>query len=179
MGDDGIGIAAGQFPRLFELFGRLDPGDAHAGGGLGIGLNLAQPLVQMHGGSLAVASDGPGRGSESTVPLPLAVCPAAATEPPPEETAEPFAQRVRVVDDNHDAADSLGLLLRLEDHDVRVVHDGAPALEQAARQAPQVVLLDLGMPGLDVYEVAWRLRGDRRFDGVGVVALTGWASTIT
>jgi CheY-like chemotaxis protein len=176
--DTGIGISADMLPRIFELFCQSDRSEARSQGGLGIGLCLVRSLVQLHGGSVHAASAGPGRGSEFTVRLPLA----REAEPGPDgarpgngraDAAAP-ARRVLVVDDNRDAADSLGLLLKALGNDVQVAHDGASALDAARTYRPGVVLLDLGMPGMNGYEVARALRAQPGLEDVVLVALTGW-----
>jgi signal transduction histidine kinase/ActR/RegA family two-component response regulator/PAS domain-containing protein len=172
--DSGIGIAAEQLPRLFELFTQVDRTTVRAQGGLGIGLWLAQRLVAMHGGSVHAHSDGLGHGSCFSVRLPLME--AAATSPrEPVAIAPSFGRRrVLVVDDNADAADSLGMLLGVLGADARVEHDGGAALGVLETWRPAVVLLDLGMPLMDGFEVARRIRADRRHDHVMLVAVTGW-----
>jgi PAS domain S-box-containing protein len=171
--DNGIGIAADQLPRLFEMFAQIDPTQARRHGGLGIGLSLAQRLVQMHGGTLQAASEGRGRGSVFSVRLPLAPG-SAAPAPRPAVAGDVKLGRVLVVDDNVDAADTLGMLLRLLGAEVRVEHDGAMALRAAQEWQPAVVLLDLGMPGMDGFEVARRLRAESRLPRPTLIALTGW-----
>jgi CheY-like chemotaxis protein len=135
-------------------------------------------LVELHGGSVQARSDGPGQGSEFTVRLPLADAPANATvaAAPAPPTASPL--RVLVVDDNVDAADSLAVMLELHGHAVAVAHDGPAALEAAGRFAPDVMLLDIGMPGMNGYEVAERLRQEEVRGGrrMLLVALTGWGA---
>jgi CheY-like chemotaxis protein len=127
----------------------------------------------MHGGSIEARSDGPGRGSEFIVRLPVTIPSAAAPAPPPLPTARLAPRRILVVDDNHDAAQSLGMLLEFLGAEVEVAHDGPQALAAFARQRPAAVLLDIGMRGMDGYEVARRLRSA---DGphVPLIALTGW-----
>ena len=152
----------------------------HAQGGLGIGLSLVRTLVEMHGGSIAARSEGPGTGSEFVVRLPvLAAAPEAeAPRPGPSPGARPSRpprRRILVVDDNVDAAKSLArLLARLYGQEVRVAHDGPEALAVAEEFRPEVVLLDIGLPGMDGNEVARRLRERPEFDGTLLVALTGW-----
>lgn len=171
--DDGIGIAPEQLPRLFEMFAQPGDGHARSRGGLGIGLALVKRLVQMHGGTVQASSPGVGRGSVFTVRLPLAATAPAAVDAPP--TLPTLNQRrMLVVDDNLDAADSMGTLLRYLGAEVRVEHSGPAALATAFSWQPAVVLLDLGMPGMDGFEVARRLRADRRFTGLKLIALTGW-----
>ena len=171
--DSGIGIEPQQLPRLFEMFAQLDR--SRGQGGLGIGLSLVRRLVQMHGGSVHAASEGPGRGSKFSVRLPLA----ASVRSAGHDAGQPLrntlhAHRVLVVDDNHDAADSLGLVLSMLGPQVRVEHDGAAALDAIDEWHPTVMLLDLGMPGMDGFEVARRVRADKRHRGIRLVALTGW-----
>ena len=167
--DDGEGIAPEQMAQLFEMFSR-----GSRSSGLGIGLALARRLAELHGGSLEAASEGPGRGAQFTVTLPLA--PAAAKETPP-ETSDPAplaSRRILVVDDNRDAADSLGMLLRSFGAEVKVARDGRSALEAFDAWRPQAVLLDIGMPEMDGYEVARAIRARENASRVPLVALTGW-----
>ena len=173
--DNGVGIAPGALARVFDMFMQGESARARGQGGLGIGLTLARRLVEMHGGEITASSDGMGRGSEFVVRLPLhapvdaAAAPVAATV-----AARPALARVLVVDDNRDAADSLGALLRMLGAEVDVVHDGESALRAFGTQHPEVVLLDIGMPGMDGYEVARRLRERTDARDVLLVALTGW-----
>lgn len=177
--DRGIGIEPEMLPHVFELFtqGRRE---AHrAQDGLGIGLTLVRSLVEMHGGSVAAASDGCGRGSEFIVRLPMAHrSPLPATVAPPPVAPAPAAAkelRVLVVDDNVDAATSLGMVLELLGIDHRVEFSGEGALEAARSFQPDAVLLDIGMPGMDGYEVARRLRMDPVSARATLVAVTGWS----
>ena len=175
--DTGIGIPPEALPRVFDMFAQAHS-IGRGQGGLGIGLTMVRSLVEMHHGSAEAHSAGPGQGSEFVVRLPLAAERAPEAEAPPlgqPRPAAPFhGQRILVVDDNRDAADTLGLLLEADGAAVRVVYDGRAALAQAEAFLPTSVLLDLGMPGMDGYEVARRLRQDERFSGVRIVALTGW-----
>jgi PAS domain S-box-containing protein len=173
--DTGIGVAAEYLPGLFEMFSQVEPALDRSQGGLGIGLALARGLVELHGGTIGVCSEGRGRGSEFTVRLPLAqaVADDAALVPQP-AAAGPGMLRVLVVDDNRDAAESLALMLELSGHDVSVRHDGPSALEAVRQGRPDVVLLDIGMPGMNGYEVAERLRQEEAGRRVLLVALTGW-----
>jgi two-component system CheB/CheR fusion protein len=151
----------------------VDRGIDRAQGGLGIGLALVRSLVEMHGGSVTASSAGPGTGSEFVVRLPALAEDAGAA--PPEQGPEPAApRRILVVDDNRDAADSLALLLQVSGHEVRTAHDGPTALEAARAWRPEVVVLDLGLPRLDGYEVARRLRREQLGEGLVLVALTGY-----
>ena len=170
--DDGVGIAPDLLGRIFEMFTQ---GSASRGqGGLGIGLTLARSIVAMHGGSLEAASDGPGRGSTFTIELPLAAGAPADTEtvPPPPPSAT--VRRVLVVDDNVDAALSLEMLLRHLGHEVRVTHDGESALGTARVFQPDVVFLDIALPGMSGYDVARSLRDGAR-GATRIVALTGYS----
>jgi PAS domain S-box-containing protein len=172
--DTGVGIPADMLARVFDLFTQVDRTRRQAQGGLGIGLALVKSLVELHGGAVEAHSDGLGKGSEFVVRLPLAAGPAAATDPTAH--ARPLAdRRVLIVDDNRDAAESLADLLRHLGGRVEVAHDGPAALAAAGRFRPAVVLLDIGMPGTDGYEVARRLRADPDQRGLVIVALTGWA----
>jgi PAS domain S-box-containing protein len=159
--DSGVGIDPEQLPHVFDL---------------GIGLTMVRKLVEMHGGSVTAYSAGAGLGSEFIVRLPLPEHvpgePAPAEEPGPTGLLD--GQRILVVDDNRDAADSLGMLLELEGALVQVVYDGRSAVEAARATPPAAVLLDLGMPGMDGYEVARQLRSDEKLRGLRIVALTGW-----
>ena len=173
--DNGEGIPQQMLSRVFNMFMQVNPG-ARAQGGLGIGLTLARTLVSLHGGSIEAFSHGPGRGCEFLVKLPLVAAAAAVKDSQGEAHAgnELRLRRVLVVDDNKDAADSLGMLLEFLGAEVRVVHDGFAALEALDTFHPAVVLLDLGMPGMNGLEVAKRMRDDPRVKGATLVALTGW-----
>lgn len=172
--DAGIGIAPELLPHIFDLFTQGDRSLDRAQGGLGIGLCLVQRLTEMHGGRVDVSSV-LGEGSEFVVHLPLTTTRAAQppTRLPAAVNAGPFL-RVLVVDDNADAAQSLGLLLEASGHDVRTAYDGLTALATALEFRPDVVLLDIGLPGIDGYEVASRLRKLPAFSQVVLVALTGY-----
>jgi PAS domain S-box-containing protein len=174
--DTGIGIAAEMLPSVFELFVQADHSLARSGGGLGIGLTLVRNLVELHGGRVEAASAGLGQGSEFTVTLPWVRAAAPAQTQAAAEPARLVAPRlsVLVVDDNQDAARSMAMLLRMAGHEVHLAHDGPSALQAAERHHPQVVLLDIGLPGLDGYEVARRLRRQPEFARTLVVAMTGY-----
>ena len=175
--DIGIGIAPDLIPRIFELFTQVHSKSERAQGGLGIGLALVRRLTEMHGGSVSVHSDGPGRGAAFTVRLPVMASPLVLSsqrkEPGVIPEVEP--QRILVADDNHDAAEALSLQLQLAGHDVRTAHDGAEAVAIARTFDPDIVLLDLGMPKMDGYEAARQLRL-RSTEGrrLTLIALTGW-----
>jgi two-component system CheB/CheR fusion protein len=177
--DAGIGIDPDVLPCIFDLFTQANHSASRAQGGLGIGLTLVRRLVEMHSGSVSAFSEGLGKGSEFVVRLPVVsgAAPAhealtkanGATPSPPVP-----GHRVLVVDDNRDAADSLAVLLRILGQDVQVAHDGPAALEAARRQRPDVVFLDIGMPGMDGYDVARGLRRQPGLERVKLIALTGW-----
>jgi len=175
--DTGIGIAPDLLPKIFELFTQVHAKSERAQGGLGIGLALVRRLTEMHGGTVTAQSDGAGRGSTFTVRLPVMVAQIAGLAHPKRETGtipRMASQRILVADDNRDAAEALSLQLQLAGHDVRTAHDGIEALTVAKTFDPEIVLLDLGMPKIDGYEVARQLRlqpGSRR---VTLIALTGW-----
>ena len=174
--DTGVGIPADMLPNVFQMFTQVDRTLGRSQGGLGIGLALVRRLVEMHGGTVEVHSEGEGRGSEFAVRLPAAATEKAAAAAegngPPTPTGP--ARRILVVDDNVDAAESLSTLLSLDGHEVRTVHGGPAALEQVRAFCPQVVLLDIGMPGMDGYETARAVRDLQQGRAVVLVALTGW-----
>lgn len=173
--DTGVGIAAELLPHIFELFTQAERSLVRSQGGLGIGLSLVQRLVEMHAGRVEVSSV-VGQGSEFVVYLPVMLNPATQLQSPLEAAAEPIGPslRVLVVDDNVDAAETLGLLLKATGHDARMAYDGVSAVRLALEILPNVVLLDIGLPGLDGYEVAKRLRQDSSLAGVVLVAMTGY-----
>jgi PAS domain S-box-containing protein len=175
--DTGVGLPAEMLERVFELFAQAECSLDRSQGGLGIGLTLVRRLVEMHGGSVEAASDGPGRGCEFTVRLPLStarVVALPATENGATQPAVAAGRRALVVDDNVDAADSLALLLRLGGYDVRTANDGPTALEIVPELRPEIVLLDIGLPGMNGYEVARQLRLMPACQGAVLIALTGY-----
>ena len=170
--DNGPGIGPDALPRIFEMFNRGEQGRRHDG--LGIGLSLSRRLAEMHGGTLDAASAGPGHGSEFTVRLPLARAPerpALSAAPLPSDTAP---RRLLVVDDHVDAADSLAVLLKLLGAEVNVARDGFEALSALESIDPDAILLDIGMPGMDGYETARRIRARYPERRAALIALTGW-----
>ncbi|HEX5819746.1 MAG TPA: PAS domain-containing protein, partial [Gemmatimonadales bacterium] len=175
--DTGVGIAAEMLPRVFEMFAQATPALERTESGLGIGLALVRGIVDLHGGTVEAASDGPGQGSTFTVRVPNSVAPVPLPAPdvPAAWTRGPRARRrVLVADDNVDGAESLAELLRVWGHEVLVAHDGAAALALADATEPDVLLLDIGMPGINGYELAAAVRA-RPWGGRAVlVALTGW-----
>jgi len=173
--DNGIGIPAAMQAFVFEMFSQVDREAGRSQGGLGIGLTLVRSLVAMHGGNVAVRSDGEGLGSEFIVRLPVrSTSTAGQREPGRPQTSVIAPQRVLVVDDNRDSAVSLGMLLKFLGAEVEVVHSGVDALAAVERFCPAVVLLDLGMPGMDGYEVAASIRQQPQYRDVLLIALTGW-----
>jgi CheY-like chemotaxis protein len=173
--DTGIGIAPEMQPRIFELFMQAEPTLDRSQGGLGIGLTLVKRLVELHGGRIEVASQGLGQGSEFTVRLPLRA-PAEPSEtacPEVPRAGERLVQRILVVDDNHDGAESLALLLRLWGHEVRLANDGPSALRMIEASLPDVVLCDIGLPGMDGYQLAKQLR-QQGPNCLRLFALTGY-----
>jgi signal transduction histidine kinase len=178
--DDGIGIAAETLPQVFDLFVQAERSYDRGRGGLGIGLTVVQRLVALHGGSVEAHSAGLGKGSEFVVRLPVLFAPLAEQSParsiakPERPAGVPLPRRILVVDDNVDTAESMALLLSLKGYDVATAHDGPAALEKAAAFHPEAVLLDIGLPGLDGYQVATRLRGRPRTAKALLVALTGY-----
>ncbi|MFK3741199.1 PAS domain-containing hybrid sensor histidine kinase/response regulator [Massilia sp. TN1-12] len=179
--DDGIGIPAEALGAVFEMFTQVAKNIDRANGGLGIGLSLVKKLVELHGGTVRAASPGPGQGSTFTIRLPLAVqgLPPAGAEddaPMPQDGHGPRRLRVLVADDNADAARILAGLLELEGHEVRIAADGVEALDAAAAFLPQLAFLDIGMPRMDGYETARRLRAMPQLAALTLVALTGWGA---
>jgi signal transduction histidine kinase/ActR/RegA family two-component response regulator len=174
--DTGIGIPPEMLSRIFGLFSQVGRAEERAGGGLGIGLSLVKGLTEMHGGTVEARSAGPGQGSEFVLRWPLPTegagegVPAAPAGPPATERAV----RVLLVDDSVDAAESLAMLLRLWGHEAVIAHDGPAALRLVEQQRPEVALLDIGLPGMDGYELARQLRRRPGFERVALVALTGW-----
>jgi PAS domain S-box-containing protein len=173
--DTGIGIAPELQQRVFDLFTRARSEDGIKTSGLGIGLSLARQLVKLHGGRIEVASAGPGQGSRFTVYLPILVAPQPAAAPPAAaEAAAARSLRVLVVDDNRDAAESLAMILTLQGCETAVAFGGAEALEKLSSFPAEIVLMDIGMPGMDGYEAARRIRANPASRDVVLVALTGW-----
>jgi len=174
--DNGIGIDPARLDDVFKMFTQIGEGRRHAAGGLGIGLSLVRSLVELHGGSVTAASAGTNAGSVFTVRLPLSSVEASAgaSDEHGDQPAGAGHKRVMVVDDNRDAAETLAALLNQLGHEVLVANDGHQALRMMAGYAPQLVLLDLGMPGMSGFDVAEAIRRDPRFVGVRLAALTGW-----
>ena len=172
--DTGLGMDEKTLERLFEPFSQAEAGIDRGRGGLGLGLALVKRLVELHGGTAAVRSAGMGQGTEAEIRLPLA---GPREAPPPEPAAEPVrrSRRCLLIEDNADAAESMGMLLELSGHEVRIAHNGLTGLEAARSFRPDVVLCDIGLPGgVDGYEVARRMRQDPALRGASLVALTGY-----
>jgi len=175
--DNGIGLKPEMRERIFELFSQVEDSRQRADGGLGIGLGLTKRLVEMHRGSITVESPGPQQGSTFTVTLPLHGTldkPASERETPSMIETEPMRRRVLVVDDNVDAADSLAMLLETLGCESRTAYEGESALREATAFKPDLVLLDLGMPGLDGQTVCNRLRAEEWGREIVIAAVTGW-----
>ncbi len=173
--DTGIGIEAEMIPRMFEMFSQSTHAIERSGGGLGIGLALVKGLVVLHGGTVGVESAGRGRGSKFTVWLPESLF----VPPPPKVLPDGLTprmpvRRVLVVDDNRDSAESLTLMLGLQGHESRCVHDGREALAMGAVYQPDVVILDIGMPGLNGYDTARLVRAQSWGKDLTLIAVTGW-----
>ena len=177
--DNGIGIATQMLPRIFELFVQVDHASTKAQGGLGIGLTLVKNLVEMHNGTVEARSEGLGKGSEFAVRLP--VLPnehdkdhGSQDVRQADRVPSPSGHRLLVVDDNQDAANSLAMLLKLQGHEVRVAFSGMGAVEMTKTYTPDVIFMDIGMPGMDGYEAARRIREQPGMGKVVMAALTGW-----
>ncbi len=180
--DNGMGIPAGMLPHVFELFTQGEWSSDHSQGGMGIGLALVRRLVELHGGTITASSPGLGQGSEFVICLPthphVPSCPDGQSRNGEVKSVAPSGgsspRRILVVDDNVDAAESLRMLLSLEGHEIWLAHDGPAALRAAQDMQPDVVLLDIGLPRMDGYEVARRLRQLPEMERLLLVALTGY-----
>ncbi|MDB5930170.1 MAG: putative histidine kinase, hybrid [Polaromonas sp.] len=177
--DSGVGIAPDMLEKVFALFTQVGRTLDRSQGGLGIGLYLVRSLVELHGGTVTAASAGPGQGSTFTVTLPC-LAQAAGEAPGPVlltgQADEVAALKLLIADDNVDAADTLAEILSMMGHEARTVYDGAAVFEAASAFCPDVILLDIGMPGKNGYEVARQLRADARFTDSVLIAVTGWGS---
>jgi PAS domain S-box-containing protein len=174
--DNGVGISQELLPRMFDLFTQADQSLARSEGGLGIGLKLVRSLAELHGGTIAATSDGPGKGSEFVLRLPAALAPEAQglKSPKGPEKRPPRSLRVLVVDDNEDSANGMARLLKLSGHTVCVAHSGPDAIELAREHEPEAVVLDIGLPGMDGYEVAAQLRREACCKEALIVAVSGY-----
>jgi CheY-like chemotaxis protein len=177
--DTGIGISPEMLPRIFDMFAQLDHSRDRSQGGLGIGLSLVQRLVEMHGGSVKAHSSGPGLGSEFIICLPNLI-EERQLKPPShlasvkEMTARCSGRRILVVDDNRDSTESMRLFLGMLGNEVAVAYNGLEAVETVASFRPDVVLLDIGLPILNGYEAARKIRQETWGKDVVLIALTGW-----
>jgi signal transduction histidine kinase len=175
--DSGIGIAPADLPRIFDLFNRIERSRDHAEGGLGIGLTISRRLVDMHKGSLVAFSDGPGCGSEFVVRLPLVHAlpkQERATSPAVLARGLPRSRRILLVDDNEAFATAMTSLLNAMGHDVQAIHDGGAAIAAARALRPQVVLLDINLPGKRGYDIAREIRAEPALAGTLLIAVTGY-----
>jgi PAS domain S-box-containing protein len=172
--DDGIGIAAEDQSGLFEMFEQVDTSLERSRDGLGIGLTLVKVLVEMHGGTVEVHSDGPGHGSEFVVRLPTIEEPVVRPSAAPPAIVTSVARRVLIVDDSEDGAESLAMLLQFAGHETHKAHDGATAIRLAERLRPDVVLMDIGLPRMSGYEVCSHIRTLPWGKDLVMIALTGW-----
>ncbi len=175
--DTGVGIPAHQLPGVFEMFSQVDRSLEKSQGGLGIGLSIVKQLVEMHGGTVKAQSEGHGFGSEFIVRLPVLAVLDHELQPPSERAEHASAsaeRRIVVADDNEDSAFTMAMMLKLMGNDVRTAHDGFEAIEVAEAFRPELILLDIGMPGLNGYDACRRIREQAWGKGVVMVALTGW-----
>jgi PAS domain S-box-containing protein len=173
--DTGIGIDAALLPQIFDLFVQGDTSLARAKSGLGIGLALAQKLIHLHGGEVTATSAGRGSGAEFVIRLPISkVDRVTPADEMPEAPCTTTRMRVLVVDDQHDVADSIAMLIEHVGHESRAVYDGTTALSIARHARPHLMLVDVGMPGMTGYELASHVRADASLTGVMLVALTGY-----
>jgi len=177
--DSGMGIPRAELPTVFDMFTQVSTHAPQAQGGLGIGLSLVRHLVELHGGSVAVHSEGEGQGSTFEVRLPLADTGERRKHVRPSTAPDPMAHaglKVLIADDNEDAGEALSEFLRLAGHHVTTVNNGHDALRSAVSLRPDAILLDIGMPGLNGYEVAKALRATPGMEQTILVALTGWGT---
>ncbi|TDN70238.1 ATP-binding protein [Paraburkholderia sp. BL10I2N1] len=175
--DTGIGIPTDELPHLFDLFLQVDPTTRRSRSGLGIGLSIVRSVVEMHGGDIAVTSAGPGQGSRFTVRLPIAPAPSGnESEPVAVEQGGGPKPQILIVDDNRDAADSLALILRMHDYEVRTADDGPGGIRVAAAWSPEVILLDIGLPGMNGHDVAKEFKALPQTQHAVLIAMTGFAS---
>jgi PAS domain S-box-containing protein len=172
--DDGIGISREMLPRIFEMFTQVRQAGGTGETGLGLGLTIVERLVRMHGGTVEARSEGERRGSEFVVTLPRFGATSSTEAGPAERERAPAARRILVVDDNHDSALTLAMMLELMGHETETAHDGHAALAAADRYRPDTILLDIGMPDLSGYEVAALLRQQAWAKDMILIALTGW-----
>jgi signal transduction histidine kinase/ActR/RegA family two-component response regulator len=177
--DDGIGLDADTIPRIFRMFEQSKTVNGQLSSGLGIGLSLSRQFAEMHGGTVEAYSEGAGLGSEFVIRLPVLDLHDELPSVPPQQlaSADGRQMQVLVVDDNHDAADSLASLLEMDGCDVRTVYDGAAAVRAVQQQAPDMIIMDLGMPGMDGYQTARAVRSLPGAERILLLALTGWGQS--
>ncbi len=173
--DNGIGIPSEMQPHIFELFAQADSSMERSYGGLGIGLTLVKSLVEMHKGTVSVTSEGKGKGSLFTIRLPIQFAPQAETTAEKTEAPSGAHHRILIVDDNEASAKTLGWTLEILGHDIRLAHDGQQALSIAENYKPNVVLLDIGLPGMNGYEICRALRQNPALANTAIIAQTGWS----
>jgi CheY-like chemotaxis protein len=171
--DTGIGITADMLPRVFDLFTQ-GARDGRGSGGLGVGLSIVRQLVEMHGGTIAAHSEGPGRGAELVVRLPLLANPVVGATSAPPRPRRTTGRRIVIADDNDDALQTLSWLLQSQGHEVHTARDGLEAVHAVATLRPEIVILDIGMPNLDGYAAAERIRRQPWGRPMKLVAQTGW-----
>jgi len=172
--DFGVGIPTDMLERVFDMFTQVAANGRGGQSGLGIGLTLVRSLVQLHGGSVSAASEGLGKGSTFTFRMPLVEAPAPEAAKPASNGGNRLSLKILVVDDNQDAAHSLAALLRMSGHEVSAANDGLEALRCVAADPPDVVLLDLGLPMMDGYEIARRMRDMPQMARARIIAMTGY-----
>jgi CheY-like chemotaxis protein len=175
--DTGVGMAEDQLTRIFEMFTQIDTSLGRSHGGLGIGLTMVKTFVEMHDGTVEAHSDGMGKGSEFVVRLPLLAQESSLQQPQNSQSvniATNARRRILVVDDNRDSTESLAMLMSLSGHEVFTAYDGLEAVEAAAKFQPDVILMDIGLPNLNGYHAASRIRKQQSRGKVVLVALTGW-----
>jgi CheY-like chemotaxis protein len=173
--DDGVGISAEMLPRVFEIFSQGERAPDRAQGGLGVGLALVRGLLELHGGRVEARSEGLGKGSEFVVHLPVLDASPSLEAPAPIEVGKArAARRLLIVDDLRDSADSLAMLMRIMGHEAHTAYDGEEAMARAAQLQPEVVVLDIGMPKPDGFDVCRHIREQPWGKGAVLIALTGW-----
>ena len=172
--DTGLGIPPEALPRIFEMFSQVDRNMERSQGGLGIGLTLVRRLIEMHGGSVEAHSEGSGRGTEFRVVLPLASQQSVESKLTPKVEISTSKRRILIVDDNQDAARSLGMILKIMGNETHIAHDGLAAVSAAEQFRPEIILLDIGLPKLNGYEACRQIRAQQWASGMIIVALTGW-----
>jgi CheY-like chemotaxis protein len=173
VGDNGLGLTPALLSRVFDLFAQGERSLARSEGGLGVGLTLARRIVEMHGGTVTASSEGPNRGAEFVVRLPLAAGVSSKQGKRSAASAAAGVCRVLVVDDNDDSAQTMAMMLELGGHSSKIAHDGPAALRMAIEFLPHVILLDIGLPEMDGYEVARRIRDLPELATTMLVAMTG------